>query len=156
MKKFVIFLFIFIFFAKPIIAESPKFSVTVENIYKVAPDGNTTVTQNFTLTNLTSEFFPQEFVLPPLDSSIMNLRSSENIVGNNIKFKQPIAVMGTMDALSAEQYHILFTKLEKIKYENSFNTFIVTSAVKGEGKSTTAINLAYIMSKVFIIMIFLK
>ncbi|OGP16603.1 MAG: hypothetical protein A2V21_300980 [Deltaproteobacteria bacterium GWC2_55_46] len=49
----------------------------------------------------------------------------------------------------AERYRILYTRLEQLSLKNSYKTIAITSAIKGEGKTTTAINLAYLMATEF-------
>lgn len=66
-----------------------------------------------------------------------------------VNLKKPLAVMGDRDPLVAEQFRILFTKIEQISQKDSFKTFAVTSALKGEGKTSTSFNLAYIMANEF-------
>lgn len=63
--------------------------------------------------------------------------------------RRPLAVMDGGDPVVAEHYRILYTKLEQIQLNNNNNVFAVTSAIKGEGKTTTSLNLAYIMSEEF-------
>ncbi|MDH3972734.1 MAG: polysaccharide biosynthesis tyrosine autokinase [Deltaproteobacteria bacterium] len=63
--------------------------------------------------------------------------------------KKPLAVMEAGDPLAAEHYRILYTKLEQIHMNNNDNVFALTSAIKGEGKTTTSLNLAYIISEEF-------
>ncbi|MBI5286911.1 MAG: DnaJ domain-containing protein, partial [Deltaproteobacteria bacterium] len=58
-------------------------------------------------------------------------------------------VMSDIDPLAAEQYRILYTKIEQIGFKNSYKTFAITSAVKGEGKTITSLNLAYVMAQEF-------
>lgn len=50
------------------------------------------------------------------------------------------------DSFVAEQFRTLRTRLDSIGAQRPLHTIAVTSAVKGEGKSTTAINLAIVMS----------
>ena len=54
-------IFCSLFLVRPASADN-KFSITYDLSYKVAETGITSVTQNFQLTNKTSEFFPQEYV----------------------------------------------------------------------------------------------
>lgn len=48
-----------------------------------------------------------------------------------------------------EQYRILFTRLEQLSAKKHLKVFSVTSAVKNEGKSTTSLNLSYVMANEF-------
>ena len=47
----------------------------------------------------------------------------------------------------AEQYRILRTNLQSLKLRQGPKTFVITSAVHGEGKSITAVNLALTLSR---------
>lgn len=62
-------------------------------------------------------------------------------------FRRPLAVLGSTDPMVAEQYRILYTKIDKIALRDSAKVFAITSAVKGEGKSQTALNLSYLIAK---------
>ncbi|MFH0926085.1 MAG: polysaccharide biosynthesis tyrosine autokinase [bacterium] len=50
-------------------------------------------------------------------------------------------------SIATEQYNILRTELLKIKAKESRNVFLVTSAVRGEGKTLTSANLAITIAK---------
>lgn len=68
---------------------------------------------------------------------------------DRISLKQPLLINEDKDHFVAEKYRILFSKLEQISLKNSYKTFAVTSAVKGEGKTTVSLNLAYVMATEF-------
>lgn len=98
MKKIVIFLVIF-FIARPVFADSPKFSVATQTIYKISPDGNTMVTKTFTLTNLTADFFPQVYSFKLNDNQINNLSVKNAIFTRqgqdiNVKFDNEVVGLG--------------------------------------------------------------
>ncbi len=59
-----------------------------------------------------------------------------------IAFSQP-------GSLIAEQYRVLYTKIEKLNKQRSRKVLAITSAVKGEGKTTTAVNLGIVMARDF-------
>ncbi len=65
------------------------------------------------------------------------------------KLKKQLVVSNGVDPIVAEQYHILFTKLDHDKAETGHKVYALTSAVKEEGKSVTSLNLAYVMATVF-------
>ena len=65
------------------------------------------------------------------------------------KLKDSLVVTNESDPIAAEHYRILYTMLEAISLRDYSKTFAVTSAVKGEGKTTTTLNLAYVMAKEF-------
>ncbi|GMT43053.1 MAG: hypothetical protein IEMM0002_1464 [bacterium] len=68
---------------------------------------------------------------------------------NNTKLKQPLVVLDDTDPIAAEQYRVLYTRLEQISAQNSYKVFAITSAVKGEGKTMTSLNLAQLAVKEF-------
>ncbi len=65
------------------------------------------------------------------------------------RLKQDLVVTNGRDPLAAEQYRVLYTRLEQTRSRKSSKAFAVTSAVKGEGKTVTSFNLAYVMAKEF-------
>lgn len=75
LRKIIFFCFAIFIFAKPIFADEPKFKVGFDLIYKVETDGKTTVTQNFSLTNLTNQYFPAEYMAKLGNKEIYNLRA---------------------------------------------------------------------------------
>ena len=60
---------------KKIVAASPRFEVTTDVTYQISDTGQALVTQNFYLTNLTSQFAPDEYVTKPGVSGITNFRA---------------------------------------------------------------------------------
>lgn len=68
---------------------------------------------------------------------------------DGIKLKAPLLVMNPQDQMIAERYRILYTRIEEICLKRGYKTFAVTSAVKGEGKTLTSLNLAYVMATEF-------
>lgn len=85
-------------------------------------------------------------------------QSNVSLTKNAVKIKRlqhstrpdkALFAMEDMDDLTAEQYRVLYTKLETISYKNSHKIFAITSSVAGEGKTTTSLNLAYIMAHDF-------
>lgn len=67
----------------------------------------------------------------------------------SINLKKSLSVMGDRDRMATEQFRILFTRIEQISHRDSYKSFAVTSAVKGEGKTSTSFNLAYLMAHEF-------
>jgi capsular exopolysaccharide synthesis family protein len=59
-----------------------------------------------------------------------------------IAFSQP-------GSLIAEQYRVLYTKIENLNKQIPRKVLAITSAVKGEGKTTTAVNLGIVMARDF-------
>jgi capsular exopolysaccharide synthesis family protein len=84
-----------------------------------------------------------------------------SLEGENIpiRFKDPIeekllidnrlVVQSHPDSLSAEQFRVLCTKLTPVTLNCPSYTLAITSAVMGEGKTFTSINLALTMAKDF-------
>ena len=66
-----------------------------------------------------------------------------------LTLKNKLHSMDEMDPVAAEQYRVLYTKLEHISAKQSYKVFSITSAVKGEGKTITSLNLAYVMAHDF-------
>jgi capsular exopolysaccharide synthesis family protein len=66
-----------------------------------------------------------------------------------VRLKEPLMVMKEDYSMVAEQYRILFTKIEEAGRGDSRKTFAVTSSIKGEGKSITTLNLAYLAATEF-------
>lgn len=66
-----------------------------------------------------------------------------------INLKQPLIVMNDKNPIVSEQYRVLYTKLDQISLWRSYKTYAVTSAVQGEGKTVTSLNLAYIIAHEF-------
>lgn len=60
-----------------------------------------------------------------------------------VKLDHSQSMANGSEQMIAEQYRILYTKLEEIRQNKGYRSFAVTSAIKGEGKSVTALNLAY-------------
>lgn len=81
------------------------------------------------------------------DALFTDLEISEFI--NTARFKRPLVVMDDKEPMVAEQYKLLSAKLEQISQKNNSKSFAITSAVKGEGKSATSINLSYLMANYF-------
>jgi capsular exopolysaccharide synthesis family protein len=75
--------------------------------------------------------------------------TDQNNTTSTITLKDTLHSMDEMDPIAAEQYRVLYTKLEHISLKQSLKVFSVTSAVKGEGKTITSLNLAYVMAHDF-------
>lgn len=68
---------------------------------------------------------------------------------DRISFKKKLAIMDSTDPMICERYRILYTRLEQVSAKSSMKSFAVTSAIKGEGKTATALNLAWLMANEF-------
>src|SRR3989338_536233 len=64
-----------------------------------------------------------------------NTKIDEHVVS----FHDPSSPVG-------EQYKILRTNIQSLKSNKSYKTFLLTSAINGEGKTITSINLAIAMA----------
>lgn len=72
----------------PVLADATRFLTTFDASYKVRGDGVTEVTQNFRLTNLTSEFYPSEYVTQINDKEVSNIAAFDELGA------LPIGVLG--------------------------------------------------------------
>jgi len=78
------------------------------------------------------------------------LTELRNDIRYDIKLRKPLVVMETSKQVVCEQYRTLYTRLEQInRTSGRKNVFAITSAQDGDGKTTTAMNLSYIMAKGF-------
>lgn len=75
-----------------------------------------------------------------LDPDAASFRSSD--------LKQKLVVLDHSHAAS-EQYRILYTKLSKLREKESIRTVAITSALKGEGKTITSLNLSCVIAQEF-------
>ena len=88
------------------------------------------------------EDFQHIFDLPLL-STIQRCRG-------NIKGKgYGIQSMDDPDSIITEQYRILYTKLTDISESSEGKVFAITSSIRGEGKTLTALNLSIVMARDF-------
>ena len=69
-------------------------------------------------------------------------------VRNCVRLKRPFP-LESLDPLITEQYRILCSRIEDAGRRNNSKVFAVTSALKGEGKSVTCMNAAYVMATEF-------
>lgn len=69
-------------------------------------------------------------------------------VRNTVRLKRPFFLEGA-DPMVVEQYRILCSRIEETSHRNNSKMFAFTSAVKGEGKSVTCLNVAYLMATEF-------
>lgn len=96
-----------------------------------------------------------EVDMEALRRSIGIVSSSEDVMPRKaanyqrVRFKGPIKAMDDSDQMVAEQYRVLFSNIEQIGLKHSSKVFAITSAIKGEGKSVTSLNLAYVMATEF-------
>lgn len=89
---------------------------------------------------------------PAIDSASRDIHDEYNETGafrDRISFKKQLALMDSKDTMICERYRILYTRLEQISSKKSMKSFAVTSSIKGEGKTVTALNLAWLMANEF-------
>lgn len=89
------------FSAPPVVAVAPRFEILADITYKIAATGKTTVIQNFYLTNLTSEYAPDEYIARLAISDPTNVRAFDGagdlsvvFKGENLHIKLPSTVAG--------------------------------------------------------------
>lgn len=68
---------------------------------------------------------------------------------NSVRFAPQPVSSEKENGVIGEQYRILYTKLEHLGAQGGLKVVAVTSSVKGEGKSATSANLAYVIAKDF-------
>ncbi len=66
--------------------------------------------------------------------------------GNGVHVDDHLVTLLDPKSIAAEQYRVLRSRIEHLSLDKGFRTFVVTSPVVGEGKSTTAANLALSMA----------
>lgn len=71
-------------------------------------------------------------------------KKEEKITG---KVEPMIVTLNEPNSIMAEQYRSLQTQIIHATNSSSCNTFLVSSAVRGEGKTVTALNLAVVMAQ---------
>lgn len=89
---------------------------------------------------------------PKLNTATRDVFDEYNEAGafrDRISFKKQLAIMDGRDTMICERYRILYTRIEQLSTRNSMKSFAVTSAIKGEGKTTTSLNLAWLMANEF-------
>lgn len=90
--------------------------------------------------------------VPQLAAAARDVFDEYNEAGafrDKISFKKQLQIMDGKDAMICERFRILYTRLEQISGRGAMKSFAITSAVKGEGKTTTALNLAWLMASEF-------
>ena len=87
MTIFSLFFLLFFFQNNSVFAQSEKFSVTSDSTYKIAENGLATVTQNFIFTNLTTQYFPAQYLANLPQKEIYNLRAYDNTGALKIETK---------------------------------------------------------------------
>jgi capsular exopolysaccharide synthesis family protein len=70
------------------------------------------------------------------------VRKTENTTVDEhvVSFHDPMSPVG-------EQYKILRTNVQSLKYAKNYKTFVITSSIEGEGKTITSLNLAISMAQ---------
>lgn len=65
------------------------------------------------------------------------------------RFSKPPVTADKGGSMIAEQYRILYSRLNQMAGETPLRSVAITSAVKGEGKSVTSLNFAYVTASEF-------
>ncbi|MBE9503991.1 MAG: polysaccharide biosynthesis tyrosine autokinase [Proteobacteria bacterium] len=76
-------------------------------------------------------------------------KSGNKKVRCTLELKKELVVMNELDLMATELYRNLFTKLEEVRASRSCKVIGVTSAAPQEGKTSTVMNLAYLISHEF-------
>lgn len=64
----------------------------------------------------------------------------------NTNINQHIVSFHDPSSPAGEQYKILRTNIQALRYSKNYKTFVISSAINGEGKTVTSINLAIAMA----------
>lgn len=89
---------------------------------------------------------------PRIGESSKDIHDEYNEAGafrDKISFKKQLALMDSKETMICERFRILYTRLEQLGVRRSMKSFAVTSAIKGEGKTVTSLNLAWLMANEF-------
>jgi non-specific protein-tyrosine kinase len=65
---------------------------------------------------------------------------------NGVQMDDHLVTLTDPKSIASEQYRVLRSRIEHLSLDKGFRTFVITSPVVGEGKSTTAANLALSMA----------
>jgi len=87
------------------------------------------------------------FVRAYMNNTISNIREVEKLTSLPVYGRIPENKKGIPSMMYEEAFRVLRTNLEFVKSENTSKNILVTSAISGEGKSTTAKNLALMLAK---------
>ena len=66
-----------------------------------------------------------------------------------MRHKHRLITLEDAESIVTEQYRILYTKIESLRKEKAQQIFAISSAIPGEGKTITALNLAVVMARDF-------
>ncbi len=85
------------------------------------------------------------------DTTPVGTGAASNTIASTstLTLKNRLHSMDELNPVAAEQYRVLYTRLENISINKSHKVFAITSAIKGEGKTLTSLNLAYVMAHDF-------
>lgn len=140
--SFLLFIVYFLLFISPVFADSPKFAVSQEIIYQMNQDNKTTVTENFAFTNLTSEYFPQEFKFDPGNITITNLKASDRLgplsisSTNSIIFKDQVVSIGKI-----LRWSLSFDTFDFVQKKGTIREINIPAPPKISGLTNLAIRL---------------
>ncbi len=131
------------------IAQQPSFAISEELIYQVSDSGNTLVTQNVSLTNLTSDFFPREYLIHVNNFQISNLKaadpsgplelqSSDTDKGHDIRLKFNDKILGLGKIL---RFTLTYETGEIAQKEGKFWEITIPPVPKPAGLTKLAVRL---------------
>lgn len=94
--------------------------------------------------------YPTHPGLPQLGSrGVFEEYNDAGAFRDKLSLKKGLVVMDGQSPMTSERFRMLFNRIEQFNAKNSCRTFAVTSAIKGEGKTMTSVNLAYIAATEF-------
>ena len=76
-------------------------------------------------------------------------RHSPSFTQRRAHFSRFPVVVQYPDSFVTEQYRVLASRIEELSAKEAIKVISITSALKGEGKTTTAINLSYVLTRDF-------
>jgi polysaccharide chain length determinant protein (PEP-CTERM system associated) len=86
-------------------------------------------------------------LLQPSTSATSRIKVSEGSIHHQVQPGMELVAMWRPLSFVAEQYRVAATRLELMGGDRKSSVVVVTSAVMGEGKSSTALNLGYVLAK---------
>jgi capsular exopolysaccharide synthesis family protein len=83
----------------------------------------------------------------PVLTEISELRSAPTVLLSALRSSPTVVMLREKHSAAAEQYRLLAHAIERLARDGSGTTVALTSTVEGEGKTVTAINLAFALAE---------